>query len=87
MPRIKSAIKRVEITKRNNERNKSWKSAIRTVSTAVTKAGKTGDAKTSAQALESAYSVIDRAVAKGIVHKNTAARKKSRLAHSLTSSK
>ena len=80
MPRIKSAIKRVEIAERNRLRNKSWKSAIRTSRNSLAEAVKVADAAQSAEALSGAYSVIDRAVAKGILHVNAAARKKARLA-------
>jgi small subunit ribosomal protein S20 len=83
VPRIKSAIKRVEVTERNRQRNKSWKSAVRTVRTGVEDAIKASDTTTGAAALKAAYSVIDKAVAKGILHKNSAARKKSRLAVAL----
>lgn len=80
MPRIKSAIKRVEVAERNRDRNRSWKSAVRSAKNEVVAAAKAADAKQGKSALDSAYAVIDRAVAKGILHKNTAARKKSRLA-------
>lgn len=78
MPRIKSAKKRVEITERNRERNRSWKAAVRTVANQVEKSA--DDKKEAQSALVNAYSVIDRAVSKGVLHKNTAARKKSQLA-------
>lgn len=78
MPRIKSAKKRVEVTERNRERNRSWKAAVRTAANQVEKSA--DDKKAGQTALVSAYSVIDRAVSKGILHKNTAARKKSQLA-------
>jgi small subunit ribosomal protein S20 len=79
VPRIKSAIKRVKIAKRNQERNKSWRSAVRTVRNKTTEAaGASEESYTSA--LNAAYSVIDTAVSKGVLHKNSAARKKSSLA-------
>ncbi len=80
MPKIKSAIKRVEVAERNRDRNRSWKSAVKSAKNEVVSAAKAADAKQGKSALEAAYSVIDRAVAKGVLHKNTAARKKSRLA-------
>lgn len=77
MPRIKSAKKRVEVAERNRQRNTAFKSAIRTavkkVLTAPEDAARTDN-------LNQAYSLIDRAVLKGILHKNTAARYKSRIA-------
>lgn len=85
MPRIKSAIKRVEISERNRLRNRAWKSAIRTFRNKVQEAINSGDAEAADEALRQAYSVIDRAVVKGIVHRNNAARKKARLAAELHS--
>ena len=80
MPNIKSAIKRVQVAERNRLRNKSWKSAVRTARNEVTDSVKSTDAKSAGTALENAYRVIDKAVSKGVLHRNTAARKKSRLA-------
>ena len=79
MPNIKSAIKRVKVSEKKNLRNRIVKSKVKT-------AMKKFDAElaenpANAGALYSATtSAIDKAVAKGIVHKNTANRKKSRLA-------
>jgi len=80
VPRIKSAIKRVEVAERNRNRNKSWKSAIRTARNAVTDSLNVADKTQAGKDLSRLYRVIDQAVVKGIIHKNTAARKKSRLA-------
>jgi small subunit ribosomal protein S20 len=80
LPKIKSAIKRVEITERNRRRNVAYKSAIRTaikkVAVAVQQAA---GAAAVAEALNKAFSLLDRSVLKGVVHKNAAARYKSRL--------
>ena len=80
MPNIKSAIKRVDVAERNRVRNRSWKSAVRTVRTEVADSVKVADVKRASEALKNAYAIIDRAVSKGILHKNSAARKKSVLA-------
>ncbi len=80
MPNIKSAIKRVEVAERNRVRNRSWKSSVRTVRNEVTDSVKVADVKKAGEALSHAYEVIDKAVSKGILHKNSAARKKSALA-------
>ena len=80
MPNIKSAIKRVEVTERNRLRNRAWKSAVRTVRTQVIDFVKTADSKKASEALKAAYETIDKAVSKGILHRNSAARKKSALA-------
>jgi small subunit ribosomal protein S20 len=90
MPRIKSAIKRVKISERNRLRNKSVKSAV---NTSVKKVFTLADAHTADQtatpldqvqeAVNKAFSRIDKAVSKGIMHKNTANRRKARLARCL----
>lgn len=80
MPRIKSAIKRVEVAERNRNRNKSWKSAVRTARNAVTDSLSVADKAAATANLSQMYSVIDRAVVKGVIHRNAAARKKARLA-------
>ena len=80
MPNIKSAIKRVEVAERNRVRNRAWKSAVRTVRTQVVDLVKTADTKKASEALKAAYETIDKAVSKGVLHRNSAARKKSALA-------
>lgn len=79
MPRIKSAVKRVDIAERNRVRNRGWKSSIRTARNKVEEALEAKDANASVGALSDAFALIDRAVSKGVLHKNTAARRKSRL--------
>lgn len=79
MPRIKSAIKRVDVAERNRERNRSWKSAVRTARNKVEESLKKADKNTLGGSVNEAFSIIDRAVAKGVLHKNTAARRKARL--------
>jgi small subunit ribosomal protein S20 len=64
-------------------RNAGLRSAYRTAVKSVRKAVATGDAKAAAEAYRSATSVIDRIADKKIVHKNKAARHKSRLAASV----
>lgn len=83
VPRIKSAIKRVEIAERNRERNRAWKSAIRTYRNRVEESSKAADWAATEEHLKMAFSTIDKAVSKGILHKNTAARRKSRLVHAM----
>ncbi len=79
MPNIKSAIKRTRTTERNNLRNKTYKSAIKTAKNHVLDSLKAKSKEEVIANLSKAYSAIDRAVSKGVIHKNTAARKKSRL--------
>ena len=78
MPNIKSAKKRVLISKANYEKNKAYRSALRT---AVKKADAAIDAKSDDMAVvvNEAVKKIDQAATKGIIHKNNAARKKSAL--------
>jgi len=83
VPNIKSAIKRVKVAERNRQRNRTWKSSVRTVRTEVQDAVKAVNAEQAQEALKNAYAVIDQAVAKGVLHRNSAARKKSRLATSI----
>ena len=81
MKRTKSAVKRVDVAERNRKRNISAKSAARTaMKKLLTLAAVAETDATSLQAaLGKAYGLLDRAVLKGILHKNTAARYKSRL--------
>lgn len=78
MANIKSAQKRALIAKRNEERNTAFKSSIKTAIKKVL-AHVEGDKKELELALSKVYQLCDKAVGKGILHKNTAARKKSRL--------
>lgn len=79
MPNIKSAVKRVKITKARTLRNASAKSALRTSLKRFEQAVRAQDLETARVALRSATQSLDKAVTKGIVHRNHAARKKSRL--------
>lgn len=78
MPNIKSAKKRVLVSRANAERNKAVRSALRT---SIKKADAAIDAKApeAAEAVKAAVSRIDKAAVKGLIHKNNAARKKSAL--------
>ncbi len=81
MPNIKSAIKRVRVTKKKNLRNRMIKTAMRT---SVKKFDVAVAANSADQQLFSATSAsIDKAASKGVIHKNAANRKKSRLAKRL----
>ena len=79
MPNIKSAKKRVEVSERNRLRNIALKSAIKTAIRRLYEAIKADDEAQITERLNKVYSVIDKAVVKGILHRNTAARKKSRI--------
>ena len=87
MPNIKSAKKRVEIiekkTLRNNMIKSSYKTAVRKFEEAI-EAGKVEEAKT---LFQDATKKIDQACTKGVIVKNTAARKKSSLSKKLNAVK
>ena len=81
LPNIKSAMKRVKVNQKKNLRNRMIKSAMKTqikkFDTAV--AANEADAKL----LSVTQGAVDRAAAKGVIHKNAANRKKARLAKRL----
>lgn len=83
MANIKSSKKRVLIAERNAERNVAFKSSIKTAVKKALLLGKGEDKDALAQAVSKVYQLCDKAVGKGILHKNTAARKKSRLSLAL----
>ena len=74
MPNIKSAKKRVKVIATKTLRNKAIKTYVKKAQNAE---------ENKAEAVRVAIKKIDQAAAKGILHKNTAARKKSALARSL----
>ena len=79
MANIKSAKKRVLVNRKKAERNKSIKSAVKTSIKKVEVAIEAKDKEAAVAALQNAISTIDKAASKGVYHKNTAARKVSRL--------
>ncbi|MCI5848134.1 MAG: 30S ribosomal protein S20 [Candidatus Limiplasma sp.] len=79
MPNIKSAIKRVKVNETKNLRNRIVKSKVKTAIKKFETEVATAPANAGAQ-YSLTTSAIDKAVAKGILHKNTANRKKARLA-------
>ena len=81
---IKSAQKRARQAERRRLRNISTRSAIRTAIRRFEDAFSASDAETAHKAFRRASILLDRAAAKGIIHKNMAARKKSRLAKRLS---
>lgn len=90
MANIKSAIKRVQIAERNRLRNKAYKSAVKTLvkrylSAVNDYAGNptTESMQNVQERMAAAYSKIDKAVKRGVLHPNNGSRKKSRLASAL----
>jgi small subunit ribosomal protein S20 len=78
VPNIKSAIKRVELGKVRMIKNAAAKSFLRTTLRRFEESITT-DSETAALALKKATRALDKASSKGLIHKNLAARKKSRL--------
>ena len=79
MANIKSAKKRIGVTEKKRMRNKMVKSRTKTIIKKLQLAAASGDKEQANEALINAVSAIDKAAAKGVYHKNTAARKKSKL--------
>ncbi|MBP2017389.1 small subunit ribosomal protein S20 [Symbiobacterium terraclitae] len=80
MANTKSAKKRALIAAKRTLRNKMVKSSLRT---AIRKYREAVGTENAQALLNQAFSALDRAATKGVIHKNTAARKKARLAKKL----
>ncbi|MFA6807750.1 MAG: 30S ribosomal protein S20 [Eubacteriales bacterium] len=78
MPNIKSAEKRVQLAIKQNLRNTADKSSLKTAIRRFEEALST-DSETAVNALDKAKKTLDKAAQKGLIHKNKAARKKSRM--------
>ncbi|GAB1537723.1 30S ribosomal protein S20 [Scytonema sp. NUACC21] len=90
MANTKSALKRAKIAERNRLRNKAYKSAVKTLMKKYLAAVETYAANPSPEQkqevlahMSAAYSKIDKAVKRGVLHPNNGARKKSKLAQRL----
>lgn len=90
MANSKSAIKRIQIAERNRVRNKTYKSAVRTLMKKYFTAVDDYTRQPSPESLQevqnrmaAAYSKIDKAVKRGVLHVNNGARKKSQLSRAL----
>ena len=79
MANIKSAIKRARQNPKRRLHNASRRSSMRTYIKTVIKAIEAGDVEAAKTSFIKAQSMIDNAASKGLIHKNTAARAKSRL--------
>jgi len=79
MANIQSQIKRNRQTERRNERNRAIRSEMKTRAKLAVAAAEAGDADKANEALLQAQKRYDMAVTKGVIHKNTAARRKARL--------
>ncbi len=84
MPNIKSAKKRVLITKKKNARNRSDRSKMNNAIKAFNKAIDTANIEEAERLLPLTMSIIDKSVTAGIIHKNAAANKKSAISKRLS---
>ncbi|MDR2359841.1 MAG: 30S ribosomal protein S20 [Oscillospiraceae bacterium] len=87
MPNIKSAAKRDQLAKTRNASNRAGRSALRTTLKKFDAALPGTDAELLAHSYKDAIKAIDRAKSKGLIHKNNAARKKSRIAKAMNVAK
>ena len=85
MANIKSQIKRIATNKKATDRNKAVKSELKTHVRAVRTAITAGDKDKAIAALGTATKKLDKAVSKGVIHKNQAANKKSAIAKQVAS--
>lgn len=79
MANIKSAKKRILVAEKRTARNKSIRSKVKTAIRKVDAAIAANDKAAAQEALKNAVSELDKATKKGVYHKNTCARKVSRL--------
>ena len=82
MPKLKSSHKRLRTNLKARLRNRSIRSQLRT---SIKQVRQAAEPVTAREALQRAISVIDRTAQKGVIHRNTAARYKSRLSHHVAS--
>jgi small subunit ribosomal protein S20 len=73
----KSALKRIRMSEKRRERNTSYNSRVKTMLKKAEQTVASGNADPAA--ITAAISTLDKAAVKGIIHKNNAARRKSRL--------
>src|SRR3972149_6789571 len=84
MPIMKSAKKRLRQNIKHNLRNRTYRSALKTQMKKFLSVVKEGNAQVAQEELRLTVKKIDKGVVKGILHKNTASRKKSRLTANIT---
>lgn len=85
MPQSKSAAKRLRQDEIRRKRNRSVKSALKTRNRTILDQINSGEKENAIIELNEVYSSLDKATARGVIKKNTAARKKSQLARKLNS--
>lgn len=77
--RSKSVLKRIRQNEKRRLRNQAWRTRIKTVAKKVEEAISKNDKESIKAALNEAVKIISKAASKGIIHKNTASRKISKL--------
>jgi small subunit ribosomal protein S20 len=85
MANIKSQIKRNRQNEARHERNKAVRSRLKTFSRKFTQAVEAGDREAAEEAFQTTSRALDKAATKGVIHRNNAANKKSRMAKKLQS--
>ncbi|WOF24658.1 30S ribosomal protein S20 [Microbacterium betulae] len=85
MANIKSQIKRIKTNEKARERNKAVKSELKSLVRKTREAVATGDKTAAEAAFAKASKKLDKAVSKGVIHKNQAANRKSGLAKQVIS--
>ena len=80
MANIKSQLKRIKTNRKATERNKAVKSEVKTAVRRFREAAAEGNGEKVTEALKVASKKLDKAVSKGVIHKNQAANKKAAMA-------
>jgi ribosomal protein S20 len=82
---IKSQIKRIRTNEKRRQRNLAVKSELKTLVRKTREAVEAGDKEAAIEALRVASRKLDKAVSKGVIHRNQAANRKSKLARRVQS--
>ena len=85
MANIKSQIKRIRTNEKRRQRNLAGKSELKTLVRKTREAVEAGDKEAAIEALRIASRKLDKAVSKGVIHRNQAANRKSKLARRVQS--
>ena len=85
MANIKSQMKRIRTNEKRHQRNQAVKSELKTLVRKTREAVDAGDAEAAEAALKVASRKLDKAASKGVIHKNQAANRKSKLAQRVAS--
>ena len=85
MANIKSQIKRIRTNEKRRLRNQSVKSELKTLVRKTREAVEAGDKELAIESLKTASRKLDKAASKGVIHKNQAANRKSKLAKRVSS--